>query len=157
MLIMSTIKINPNPAEAADEIVEAVLTLRRLFRAQQYRGLRDGSHDLTHMEAKTLSFVGRNPGATQSALVLQLARDKGQVARLIGGLKERGLLEAQIDEADRRIQRLYLTTEGRGIQMAVQRQRLRVGRLAVTGFDENERRLLIELLHRVRANIEIGD
>lgn len=146
--------VNHLPGAAADEIVEFVHVLRHLYRAQQYRTLGDGPHQLTHMESKVLSFFGRHPGATQSELVTDSARDKGQVARLIGGLRDRGLLEARVDTADRRIQRLYLTNEGSGIQASAQRQRLRVARLAVAGLSDDERRLLVELLSRVRSNLE---
>ncbi|MDB5669755.1 MAG: MarR family transcriptional regulator [Alphaproteobacteria bacterium] len=144
----------PGTGEAADEIADRIHMLRHLYRAEHHRALRDGPHDLAQMEGKVLSFVGRNPGTTQSALVALTARDKGQVARLIGALRDRGLLEARVDEADRRSQLLYLTAEGRGIQARVQRQRLRVARLAVEGLDEDERRLLVALLRRVQSNLE---
>ncbi len=162
-MIMSTIMtkqvdiVNNSSVEAADEIGEAVHALRHLYRARRSRALRDGSHELTHMEGRALSFFGRNPGATQSDLVAHAARDKGQVARLIVALRDRGLLEAQADEADRRIQRLYLTTAGRGIHASVQRERLRVARLAVSDLDVDERRQLVELLRRVRTNLEAAD
>jgi DNA-binding MarR family transcriptional regulator len=146
--------VNHRPIEAADEIGEAVHAIRHLYRAHHYRVLRNGPHELAHMEGRVLSFFGRNPGATQSELVAHAARDKGQMARLIVALKGSGLLEARVDEADRRIQRLYLTPAGRSIQASVQRQRLRVARLAVTGLNDDERRQLIELLRRVRSNLE---
>jgi DNA-binding MarR family transcriptional regulator len=151
------VEIKPRPVEAADEIAEAVHALRHLYRAHHQRALRDGPHDLAQMEGRVVSFVGRHPGATQSELVAHLARDKAQVARLIGALKDRGLLEARVDEADRRNQRLHLTDAGRSIQASVQRQRLRVARLAVAGLDDDERRLLVDLLGRVRSNLEAAD
>ena len=105
--IVDTLK--QSPTETADEIAESVHTLMHLYRAQQYRTLRDGTHELTHMEGKVLGFFGRHSGATQSELVAHAARDKGQLARVISALRERGLLEAQADAADKRILRLHLT------------------------------------------------
>ena len=146
--------VNHQAPEEADEIFETVHALMHLFRGQQYRSLRDGSHELTHMEGKALSFFGRHPGATQTELVAHSARDKGQMGRLISALRERGLLEARLDGADRRIQRLHLTSEGRAIQASVQRQRLRVARLAVAGLNDKERQQLVVLLRRVRSTLE---
>lgn len=144
---------HPVAGDTADDIAESVHALMHLYRAQQYRSLSDGSKELTHMEGKVLGFFGRHPGATQSDLVTHSARDKGQLARLIGALRERGLLEARTDDADRRIQRLHLTAEGRALQSAVQRQRLRVARLAVADLRDDERLQLADLLRRVRASL----
>jgi DNA-binding MarR family transcriptional regulator len=156
MMTRSVDNINPAPAEAADEILESVHVLTHLYRAQQYRVARE-PHALTHMEGRVLSFVGRHAGATQSELVAHSARDKGQMARLISALRERGLLEVRVDAVDRRIQRLHLTAAGRGIYTAVQRQRSRVARLAVADLDAGERRALAGLLRRVRSNLDAAE
>ncbi len=145
---------SPKPDEAADQIADAVHAVMHLYRTQQFRALRDGPHELTHMESRVLGYFSRHPGATQSDLVVHASRDKSQLARLIGALRERGLLEARADEADRRVLRLFLTAEGRSLQAGVQRQRLRVARLAVADLGDDERRQLVALLTRVRANLE---
>jgi len=142
------------PASDADEVLDAIHSVMHLFRSEQYRALRDGPHALTHMESKVLGFFARHPGATQRDLAVHSGRDKGQLARLIGGLKERGLLDARPDEADRRNTRLSLTAEGRTIQQTLQRQGRRVSDLAVTGLSVEERRQLVALLHKIRANLE---
>ena len=76
--------VNHLPADVADEVVESIHAVMHLYRARQYRTLREGPSDLTHLEGKVLGFFGRHPGATQSDLVAHSARDKGQLARLIG-------------------------------------------------------------------------
>jgi DNA-binding MarR family transcriptional regulator len=145
--------VNQKPREAAD-VFESIHAVMHVFRSQQYRALRDGPHDVTHMESKVLAFFAGRPGATQSELVAHSGRDKGQVARLIGGLKARGLLEARVDEADRRNVRLQLTRDGRAVQQVLQRQGRRLADLAVKGLSATERRELVALLDQVRANLE---
>lgn len=142
------------PGDAADDIAEAVHALMHLFRSQRYRALRDGTGELTHMEGKVLGFFSSRPGATQSELVAHAARDKGQLARLIAALRERGLLQASVDDTDRRIVRLQLSAQGRALHSAAQRQRLRVARLAVAGLGDDERRQVLDLLRRMRSNLE---
>ena len=71
----------------ADDVFASIHTIMHLFRAEQYRVLRKGGHDLTHMEGKILGFFIRHPGATLRDLVAHLKQDKGQLARLIRSLK----------------------------------------------------------------------
>ena len=64
--------------------------------------------EVSPLEGKALGFFSRHPGATLSDLVAHSGRDKGQLAKLVAGLRERGLLEAQVDPQDRRVTRLQI-------------------------------------------------
>ena len=136
-----------------DDVLELIHAVMHDYRSLQYRFLRDGPHDITHMDGKVLGYFGRHPGATQSDLATHSGRDKAQLARLIKGLREQGLLEARADEADRRNQRLSLTADGRAVQRALQQQAKRLGREAVDGLTAAEQKQLLALLRRVRANL----
>ena len=140
----------------AEAVFEAVHSVMHRLRAQQYRALHAGPGDLTHMDGKVLGFFAGHPGATQKELAAHSGRDKGQLARLISGLKARGLLDASVDEADRRNVRLQLTAEGRSVQQALQRRARRLSERAVASLSGEERRQLVALLHKVGANID-GD
>jgi DNA-binding MarR family transcriptional regulator len=146
--------VNKNSHATAEDVFESIHTVMHLFRSAQYRVLHGGPHDLTHMEFKVLGFFARNPSATQSDLVAHSGRDKGQLARLISGLKERGFLRARADEGDHRSVRLHLTSGGRAVHQTLQRQGRRLSKVAVTGLSAEERRQLVALLHRVRTNLE---
>jgi DNA-binding MarR family transcriptional regulator len=146
--------VNQVATPADDDVLEAIHTVMHLFRAQQYRVLRDGPHDVTHMDGKVLGYFARHPGATQSELAAHSGRDKGQLARLVGGLKERGLLEARADDTDRRSVRLQLTAAGRSVHQTLQRQRRRLSDAAVLGLTAEERQQLAALLERVRGNLD---
>jgi DNA-binding MarR family transcriptional regulator len=139
---------------APDDVLEAVHAVMHLYRARQYRVVRDGAGDLTHMEGKVLGFFARHPGATQTQLAERLGRDKGQLARLIGGLKKRGLLEATADEGDRRSVCLQLTADGNAVQSTLRRQSRSLAKAAAAGLSDAERQQLVGLLNKVRANIE---
>ena len=138
---------------AEDDVLESIHTVMHLYRAQQYRVLRDGPHDITHMESKVLGFFGCHAGATQSDLAQHSGRDKAQLARLIKGLRERGLLVAEADAADRRNQHLTLSADGQAVQAALHRQARRLGTRAVAGFSAQERAALLALLLRVKGNL----
>ena len=145
--------VNHSPAGAEAEVLELVHAVMHDYRSLQYRFLRDGPHEITHMDGKVLGYFGRHPGATQSELAQHSGRDKAQLARLIKGLRERGLLQAQADENDRRTVRLSLTADGQAVQRALAQQAKRLGGQAVAGLSAAERSQLAALLQRVKANL----
>jgi len=126
-------------------------------RSQMHRHLRDGPHDITPMDARVLGYFGRHPGATQSDLSAHSGRDKAQVARLVKGLRDRGLLQADAESADRRNVHLSLTEAGQAVHGALHRQARAMGEKAVAGFSDEERALLCGLLRRLQANLDRPD
>lgn len=136
-----------------DGVLDVVHHVMHQYRAQQFRVLRDGPHDVTHMDSKVLGFFGRRPGATQSDLALHTGRDKAQLARLIKGLRDQGLLQGETDPNDRRNTRLSLTEAGQAVRHALQQQGKRLNAAAVAGMDRTEREQLLALLHRVSQNL----
>lgn len=146
--------VNINPEDAPQEVFESIHAVMHMFRSEQYRAFRDGPRPLTHMEGKLIGFFARRPDATLSDLVAHSGRDKGQLARLIKTLKDQGLLEASEDQADKRSVRLRLTAEGRSIHQTLRRQSARLAKLAVKGLDAAECERLVELLARVKTNLE---
>jgi len=137
-----------------EDVLETMHTLMHLARGQRNRTLRDARGELTPMEAKALGYFSRNPGATQRDLVAHAGRDKGQIARLIGALRERGLIEARPDAQDRRSQRLQLTASGRALQDEAQAGDRDIAAAAVEGLSEGELEQLRALLARLRVNLE---
>lgn len=129
-------------------LFEAMHTLSHLHRAR-----RGAAGDSTHLEARVLGFFGRQPGATLTDLAAHSGRDKGQLARLVGGLRERGLLQAQADAADGRVQRLHLTAAGRAILGAAQRVDRQTLRVAVGGVSAVELRQALAVVQRLCDNL----
>jgi DNA-binding MarR family transcriptional regulator len=146
--------VNKKTESLADDVFASIHTIMHLFRAEQYRVLREGRYDLTHMEGKILGFFNRHQGATLRDLVAHLKQDKGQLARLIKSLKNQDLLEAQAGAQDRRSVPLQVTREGRRIHQSLQRQVRKLSELAVRGLDPDERRQLVTLLDKVQENLE---
>jgi len=149
-------EVNQNPPSPALEVLERVHAIMHLYRSAQQRSLRAGPHDLAHMEIKVLGFFARRPGATQSDLAAHSGRDKAQLARLIRGLRDRGLLDATADETDKRSTRLALSEAGKAMFAALHRHDGALAETALEGIADAERATLLDLLERVRANLEAG-
>ncbi len=141
----------------AETVLETVHTIMHLYRARQFRALRDGPHDVTHMESKVLGFFARRPGANQSDLMVHSGRDKAQLARLVRGLRDKGLLEARADEGDRRSTRLQLTEAGQALYASLHAAGAELSREALAGMSEGECRQLAQLLEKVRVNLDADE
>ncbi|MPQ57851.1 MarR family winged helix-turn-helix transcriptional regulator [Duganella sp. FT27W] len=150
--------VNQSQYKPADAVFDAVHNVMHLYRSMQLRGLRDSTrdpaHELTHMEYKVLGFFARHPGASQSELVAHSGRDKAQVARLIKGLRDQQLLDAQVDETDRRSTRLRLSPLGRNVIDSLEGMGAHVSNLAVQGMSAEECTQLLSLLMRIKGNLE---
>ena len=137
-----------------DDPLELIHTVMHQYRSRQYQALRDGPHGVTHMQSKVLGFVGRHHDATQSDLARHSGRDKAQLARLIKGLREQGLLLGEADPADRRNVKLSLTAAGQNVLRALHQQSRRLAARAMTGLTAEQRHQLIALLLRLKNNLE---
>lgn len=146
--------VNHSQKNNEDGVLDLIHTIMHQYRSLQYQALRDGPHDITHMESKVLSFFGRHPGSTQSDLAKHSGRDKAQLARLIKNLRERGLLDAAEDQNDRRNVRLSLTADGQNILTVLRQQGKHLNNKAVTGMEQAEQLQLLQLLRRVKSNLE---
>jgi DNA-binding MarR family transcriptional regulator len=148
------VDVNKQAGALADDVFASIHSIMHLFRSEQYRVLREGRYDLTHMEGKILGFFIRSPGSTLRDLVAHLKQDKGQLARLIRSLRDHGLLEAHASGRDRRSIPLQPTPEGRRIHQTLQRQLRKLSELAVKGLKPDERHQLVTLLDKVQSSLE---
>ncbi len=146
--------LNQIAAPSTAEVFEAIHDVMHLIRSEQYRVVRDGAGELSHMEGKILGFLAKHPGGTLSELVVRFSRDKGQLARLIKSLKKRGFVSAKADPADRRNMRLHATPAGVEVRAALERRLRHLTKLAVRDVNAEERRELVRLLKKLRANLE---
>lgn len=146
--------VGKNRLRPTEDVLDLIHGVMHQYRSRQYRALRDGPHEITHMDSKVLHYFGRHPGATQSDLAGHTGRDKAQLARLIKGLRDKGLLDGQPDPEDRRNTQLTLTEDGKAIQRSLQQQARKLSEAAVAGLDSDERTRLMGLLRRVQANLD---
>ena len=148
--------VNQSGRTVEDSPLELIHAVMHQYRSRQYQVLRSGGHDITHMESKVLGFLSRHPKATQSDLAKHSGRDKAQLARLIKALRERGMLDGEADEADRRNVRLSVTPVGAALLLALNQQSKALASQAVAGFSDLEQAQLVALLRRVSLNFDAG-
>lgn len=135
-----------------DDLLEAMHELMHLARSLQRRQMPDDG--LHPMEGRALGYFVRHPGHTQSDLVAHSGRDKGQVARLIAALRDKGLLSAEPDAQDRRVTRLHPTAAALALHASVMAGRRQVAALAAQGLAARDQQELRRLLAHMRANLQ---
>ncbi|MDB5425831.1 MAG: transcriptional regulator [Phenylobacterium sp.] len=71
--------------------------------------------DLTAAEARTMMYIGANPGIVQGRLAELLEVQPIALTRVIDGLAAAGEVERRLSGDDRRVRLLFLTPKGRGL------------------------------------------
>ena len=97
-------------------------------------------------------YVSRNPGASQEEIVCFFALDKASAARDARRLEDMGHIRREIDPADRRQYRLYLTEAGRGMLDVIDRAYEDFQSRLAAGFSPEEWERLTALLARLEEN-----
>jgi DNA-binding MarR family transcriptional regulator len=139
--------------QISEDIFESIAGLNHQIRTRHKQVIRHSGYPLVGMEFKALMYIARTPGATQKDLVQRSGRDKAQIARIMAGLKNQGLIEATPDENDRRSSRLSLTAEGEKLYGVFRELNREIATEAVTGLSAAECRTLLALLDRMNGNL----
>ncbi len=108
--------------------------------------------DLTPGQLGALVLINANRGLSQSALGAALGVDRSTVVPLIDRLEARGLVIRAPSPRDRRSHALQLSPAG-GQLLAQAEARVRAHEAAIAHrLDDAERRILLELLAKIRAS-----
>ncbi len=106
---------------------------------------------------QTLFALQRNEGINQAGLAEALDVETITVGRMVDRLEEAGLVERRADPADRRAWRLHLTVAAhpvleqlRGIGDAAMAE-------VLTGISDSDQAALIDILARIRNNLQPRD
>jgi DNA-binding MarR family transcriptional regulator len=146
---MSTKKPALRQGAAADGIFDEIHEVMFLFRAKLLEAGKADGQAVGGMELRVLRFFENHPGATQAELGQHSGRDKGQIARLVRLLMERGLLQRQV--AGKRNSGLMLTERGRLLQRQMHRHRTVLSNQYAGCLSAAERSQLSALLQRIKA------
>tara|TARA_R110002020_G_scaffold47651_3_gene135575 strand:+ start:4437 stop:4910 length:474 start_codon:yes stop_codon:yes gene_type:complete len=110
--------------------------------SRQFAELYRKRHGMTRPEWRTLATIGQFNRITATEIGLHSSMHKTKVSRAIKTLEERGWVTRQADQADRRVEHLELTREGRNHYMdLVQLARRYEAKLIATLGESNAEQL----------------
>lgn len=98
--------------------------------------------------------VCENPGINQEDLSNMTKVDRTTVAKAIKKLVEKKYIEKVSNETDRRSWKLYPTQKAFQVYDFLLEEEKYTTKIALQGFDDNEKALIFSLLQRMRLNIE---
>jgi DNA-binding MarR family transcriptional regulator len=105
--------------------------------------------DLRPVEFTILQLVCENAPVTATQLAKELAITTPGITIWIDRLEKRGLVRRERSSTDRRTQELTITPKGRALVSSALAKLLEAERELLASLSEGERRMLLELLHKV--------
>ena len=145
---------HPHPEEELDHgiLPDLIGYQLRLAQLAVFRDFERSVGDLGISPGRVgvLVLVNGNPGITQSRLAEAVGLDRSTLVPVLDGLERRGLVERRRGK-DRRTNGLSLTLSGKRLLGRVRRRIEAHERHMVAGMTEEERKLLVALLARLRS------
>lgn len=109
---------------------------------------------LTRAQWLVLTRLHRRPGLNQSELADHLEIEKASAGRLIDRLELKGWIERRPDAHDRRVNRVHLTPRAEQVHAAIWPIATATVDDALDDLDAGERRLLADLMSRVKWKLQ---
>ncbi|WP_019394461.1 MarR family winged helix-turn-helix transcriptional regulator [Priestia filamentosa] len=113
-------------------------------------------YNLTKGQYLYLVRICEHPGIIQEKLAEMIKVDRTTAARSIKKLETEGFIEKKDDHHNKKIKKLFPTEKGREVYPFLRREGDHSEKVALTGFSEQEREEVFQLVQRIRKNIE-GD
>jgi DNA-binding MarR family transcriptional regulator len=144
--------LNRCPTEQARKRLDCWLQMIRTYDAMQ--GEVAGQltkHGLTLPQFEVLSTLAVSSCTNQQELAQRLQVTKGNLVGLIDRLTERSWVERVPDPADRRVNKVQLTSEGKQVLEKVYPDQLKAVEMMMTKLDQGEVETLQALLKKLDA------
>lgn len=94
-----------------------------------------------------------HPGITQDGISANAGIDKGTVARIVKQLEDNSLISRQTDQGDKRVNHIFATEEGLSYEAQVFQIITELHNVLYKGLSDSEIELAINLLERMRKNM----
>lgn len=126
-----------------------------VYRAAGHKTLKThGQDDITREQLSILLISSLTDGLYQTQIANILGKDRPNITRMIDILETKGFIKREKDENNRRILKVYLTDKGRDKVKFVKPLKERMQAAQYKGMSDEEIQTLVNLLRKVRRNIE---
>lgn len=111
-------------------------------------------YNITASEQPFITTLYFNDGVSQEFLSSYLSIDKASTTRVVQSLIEKGYIEKVRDENDKRVNRIYLTKDGRATEKGVMKVLKNWSEILTDDMNEEEKEIAYSLLTRMVDNLE---
>lgn len=129
-------------------LIHEVARLRRQMVDREFSP--DG---VTRSQMSVLGWIARDDGLSQHQLADKLTLSKVALGAAIFRLETSGFVVRQIDPADRRVKRIFLTKQGRILLQKSERKASGINAAIFAGIDMDQIRQTTQVLLIVKQNI----
>lgn len=126
--------------------------------SQLFRGVSDGFSDEVDVhrgQAIVLCTVIKRDGMTQSEIATELSIQGATVTNMLQRMEDSGLVVRRRDPDDNRLVRVYITSEGREKEQAINQQFQTMQAMLFAGMGEDERAALRRFLGQMIQNMSV--
>lgn len=110
-------------------------------------------YDVTPQQWAVLLVLWEEEGQSQQQIAERTFRDPPGTARIVDRLQRKGLVVRVPDPADRRVQRIHLTDQGRDVQKKLVPLARQVLERGLQGISEEDLAVVLRTLKRVDSNL----
>lgn len=111
--------------------------------------------NLTKGQYLYLVRICENPGIIQERLAEMIKADRTTAARAIKKLEMQGFIEKKNEDSNQKNKKLFPTEKGQEVYPFLKREGEYSDKVALSGFSPEELETILNLLQRVRSNIEV--
>ncbi len=109
---------------------------------------------LTKEQFVVLKKLHEKNGLNQNELALLLYRDKSTMARLLAKMEERGLVRREQSDEDKRINKIYITENGKTTFNRTLPVVNRIINVLEHNITQTEKEQIIDILKKVQSNLK---
>ncbi|ORE97879.1 MarR family transcriptional regulator [Aurantimonas sp. 22II-16-19i] len=130
-----------------------LVDVARLFRQEFERAVVEAGLSLTPGEIRALLYVWRFEGSRQAVLAERMGVEPMTMSAYLDRLESRDLVERRVDKNDRRAKVVTTTAAATAVFEEIRPLATAMYDRLVTGFSEEERDVVQQLLTRIRLNL----
>lgn len=108
---------------------------------------------LTPGQPKILDYLASHNGAIQKDIASYCCIKQATLTSVLAGMESKGLIERRSLNGNRRNLYVFLTDKGAELAARVEQEFIKIEQTAFMGFQEKEKRQLVELLERIKNNL----
>jgi MarR family transcriptional regulator for hemolysin len=141
----------PRTGEINVDFLFALFEVQRMLRL--YADKQARRYGLTRAQWAVLAKLERTEGLKQTEIADLMEMQPITLTRLIDKLCEAGLIERRSDDADRRVNRLYLTKAARPLMAKLAVLRGEITQTALAGLSNADTHRLVDELESIKDNV----
>lgn len=135
-------------------ISETVFSIAQHYKVAMRSTLKANEIGLNAMHVKCLTFINRSEMCTANDIVVFLARDKAQIARLIKEMIEKNWLVKVANPEDKRSQLLSLTEAGKALASLISKTQSHVDKKMQENLSSEELSEFIRVANVISNNLK---